>query len=291
LMWDQNSNDTIAEYVRDRIRERVDDPATAELLCPTDHPYGTKRPPFEAGYYEVFNLPDVDLVDVRSAPIEAVTPTGIRTSRESYEFDVIILATGFDAFTGASLAIPTTGRDGVTLQHKWADGPKNYLGLQIAGFPNLFTMIGPLSVASQYNTPLLIEDQVDFAAGAVQTVMSRGARAVDAAQEAESTWVNLVNAVFAMSLWAKAENSWFTGGNVAGKPRSAYLFPVGAPMYRAILAEVARSGYAGFTIDGEATSLPPLVRLDPGVALLLAAMLGAGIGLDEALTHFGGSDG
>jgi cation diffusion facilitator CzcD-associated flavoprotein CzcO len=288
LMWNQNSNDTIAEYVRERIRERVHDPVTAELLCPTDHPYGTKRPPFEAGYYEAFNLPHVDIVDVRSAPIEVVTPTGIRTSRGAYEFDVIILATGFDAFTGASLAIPTTGRDGVTLQDKWADGPKNYLGLQIAGFPNLFTIIGPLSVFSQDNTPLLVEDQIDFAAGAVQMVVSRGARAVDAVPEAEGTWVDLVKGVFAMSLWAKAENSVFTGGNVAGKPKSAYVFHAGAPLYRAILAQVAESGYAGFAVDGGPTGLPALVTLDPAAALMVAAMLSAGAQPHEALTSLDG---
>jgi len=288
LMWDQNSNDTVAEYVRERIRERVHNPVTAELLCPTDHPYGAKRPTFEEGYYEAFNLPHVDIVDVRATPIEAVTPTGIRTSQESYEFDVIILATGFDAFTGASLAIPTTGRDGVTLQDKWAHGPKNYLGLQIAGFPNLFSIAGPLSAFSQDNTPLLVEDQIDFTAGAVQMVRSCGARTIDALPEAERTWVDMAKDVFAMSLWAKAEDSVFNGGNIAGKPKSTYVFHAGAPLYRAILDQVAESGYAGLAIDGGPTNLPPLVALPSDAALMVAAMLASGTPLDEALTALSG---
>lgn len=277
LLFVEESNDTLAEYIRDKIRARVADPATAELLVPTDHPYGTKRPPFESGYYEAFNRPNVELVDLRPAPIVAITETGILTSDASYDVDVIVLATGFDAFTGAQLAIPTTGRGGKTLKEAWQDGPRNYLGLETAGFPNLFSIIGPLSAASQYNTPLLIEDHIDFVTSAVREVLARGARTIEPTPEAEATWIALVNEVLGMSLYAKAYNSWHMGANIEGKKFTAYTFPVGAPLYRAICDQSQHTGFAGFAIDGAAAPLPPLVRLDPAVALVIAGMMNQGV--------------
>lgn len=276
LLFDERANETLADYLREKIREQVKDPATAERLLPWDHPYGTKRPPFGKNYYQVFNQPNVELVDVKAAPIQEITATGIRTTDALYEFEVIILATGFDAFTGASLAIPTTGRDGVTLKQKWSDGPTNYLGLQIAGFPNLFTVIGPLSAASQYNTPLLIEDHVDFIADAVSHARARDAKVIDVSREAEQVWGRLVSDVLNMSLFSKSPNSWHMGANIVGKPQAAYTFPVGAPLYRAICAEVQHSGFPGFTFDDGPSRLPSLVRLDPGAALVLAGMMNQG---------------
>lgn len=272
IMFNAESNETLAEYVRGRIRERVKDPVTAELLCPKDHVYGTKRPPFETKYYEAYNLDHVDLVDVRNAPIEEVTPTGLRTSTDSYEFDVLILATGFDSFTGASLAIPTTGRGGVTLEEKWAHGPRNFLGVQISGFPNLFNVIGPLSIAAIYNTPLLIEAQVDLAAEAFKTVIDRDARVIDSTPEAEQRWVALANGVFPMTLWATGR-TWYQGANIEGKPVGAYMIPIGGLLYMAMLQQSEARGWAGFSIDGQETPPPPLVRLDPAAALVVAGMM------------------
>ncbi|MEU4650129.1 flavin-containing monooxygenase [Nocardia fluminea] len=273
LMWNAESNETLAEYVRERIRERVKDPATADLLCPSDHPYATKRPPYETNYYEAFNLAHVDLVDVRKSPIVEVTATGLRTSTDTYEFDVLVLATGFDVFTGASLAIPTTGRDGLTLQEKWSNGPRNYLGVQISGFPNLFNVIGPLNIAAVYNTPQLIEEQINFAAKAVGAVLERGAGTIDATPESEQRWVDLANGVFPLSLWSKAEQSWFHGANIQGKPVGAYILPIGGPLYMSMLRQAAGSGWAGFAIDGEQVPPPPLVRLDPAATVALAGMM------------------
>lgn len=276
LMWDADANATVSDYIREQIRKRVQDPVKAELLSPRDHPYGTKRPPFETKYFEAYNLSHVDLVDVRDAPIVELTPTGIRTTEASYEFDVIILAIGFDVFTGAVTALPTTGRDGVTIQEKWSTGPKNYLGVCVAGFPNFFNIAGPLNVTSQVNTPLVIEEQVDFAVNAVQEVLARGARSIEATAEAEQTWVDLVNGVFDMSLWATVPKSWFRGGNIKGKANTAYIIPIGGPLYLAMLDQSAQSGYGGFAIDGQAASLPPLVRLDPAAALVVAMMTSSG---------------
>ncbi|MCD5422499.1 alpha/beta fold hydrolase [Rhodococcus pyridinivorans] len=273
LLFDQQANDTIADYIRDRIRERVADPTTAELLAPTDHPYASKRPPFETNYYETFNLPHVELVDVRSAPIEAITPTGIRTTADSYDFDVIILATGFDVFTAGILNLGITGRDGVTLDEKWADGPKTYLGLNISGFPNLFTIIGPQSAAALYNVPLAIEDHVDFTAAAIERIRETQARTIEPTPEAEQAWVELTEGILNKTIVPQAKGSWYMGENIPGKPRAAYLFAGGAPLYRAICAQIEGSGYAGFAIDHESRPVPPLLQIDPSAALVLAGML------------------
>ena len=284
LLFDERANETIAEYIRERIRERVKDPATAELLCPTDHPYGTKRPPFETDYYETFNLPHVELVDVRPAPIEAITPTGIKTSAASYDVDVIVLATGFDVFTRPQLNLGITGRGGITLDEKWAEGPASYLGLQVAGFPNLFTIIGPQSAAALYNVPLAIEDHVDFTAAVIARAETDGAQNVEATPEAERTWGRLTEGMLDLTLLPRAKGSWYMGDNIPGKPRAAYLFPSGAPLYRAICAQVQERGFAGFAFDGAETPVPPLVRLDPAVAMFLAGMLNRGIKPLEACT-------
>ncbi|MFG1667724.1 alpha/beta hydrolase fold domain-containing protein [Streptomyces sp. Y7] len=284
LMYDEWANETVSDYIRDQIRSRVKDPATAELLLPRDHPYATKRPPMETGYYEAFNLPHVDLVDVREAPIVELTETGLRTTQASYEVDVIILAIGFDAYTGAVTAIPTTGRDGVTIQDAWVDGPRNYLGISTAGFPNFFNIAGPLNVTGQFPTPLVIEEQVDYAARAVQTVLSAGAHSVEATAEAEQAWIDMVNGVFDLSLWAKAEKSWYRGGNIKGKANTAYFFTAGGPLYLAMLAQSAHSGFGGMAIDGQPMDLPPLARLDPAAALMIAMMMNSGAKPVEQIT-------
>ncbi|MFJ8106545.1 alpha/beta hydrolase fold domain-containing protein [Streptomyces sp. NPDC096132] len=276
LMYDERANDTVSDYIREQIKARVKDPVKAELLSPKDHPYATKRPPMETEYYEAFNLPHVDLVDVRTAPIVELTETGLRTTQASYEFDVIILAIGFDAYTGAVTAIPTTGRDGLTIQDAWANGPRNYLGVSTAGFPNFFNIAGPLNVTGQFPTPLVIEEQVDYAAGAVRTVLAAGANSVEATPEAEQTWIDTVNGVFDLSLWAKTEKSWYRGGNIEGKANTAYFFTAGGPFYLALLAQSAHSGFGGLAFDDKPVDLPPLARLDPAAALTVAMMMNSG---------------
>jgi cation diffusion facilitator CzcD-associated flavoprotein CzcO/acetyl esterase/lipase len=278
LLFDEQANETLADYIRERIEERVADPATAELLSPKDHPYASKRPPFETDYYETYNLPHVDLVDVRAAPIEAITPTGITTSDASYEFDAIVLATGFDVFTGPLLKLGITGRDGARLEDKWADGAISYLGIQTAGFPNLFTILGPSSAAALYNVPLAIEDHVDFTVAAIARVQADGARTFEATPEAERTWRRLADGILTMTVIPKAKaHSWYMGDNIPGKPRAPYVFAGGVPLYRAICDQVERWGFAGFAIDRASTPIPPLVRLDPACALVLGAMLLQGV--------------
>jgi cation diffusion facilitator CzcD-associated flavoprotein CzcO len=248
ILFDKNANDTIAEYIRERIQERVNDPAVADLLAPKGYPYGTKRPPLETNYYEVFNQDNVTLVDIKSAPIESITETGVRTLNAEYEFDVIVLATGFDAMTGPLMKLGIVGRDGLKLSDKWAHGPRTYLGLTVSGFPNLFLITGPQSPSVLYNMPLAIEDHVDFAAEAITYLRDRGLDVIEATLESEDNWVADALEISSQTL-LPGTDSWYMGANIPGKPRICMLYLGGAPAYRAACDDVVTNGYAGFTLD------------------------------------------
>ncbi|MGQ0620613.1 MAG: flavin-containing monooxygenase [Panacagrimonas sp.] len=273
VLTDERANDTVAEYVREKIRERVKNPAVAEMLCPKDHPYGTKRPAVEEDYYDTFNRDNVSLIDLRATPLEEVTEKGIRIGGKEHEFDVIVLATGFDAVTGALFALNIVGRNGERLQDRWAQGPKTYLGIASAGFPNLFTITGPTSAIVLYNNPLAIEDHVNFAVNAIQHVLARNAKTFEADAAAEAAWFTLVSDTLEMTLFPRA-NSWYMGANVPGKPRGVFMFAGAAPLYREMVKDVLDHDYAGFSIDGApADRVPPMIRIDAGVARVVGAML------------------
>jgi cation diffusion facilitator CzcD-associated flavoprotein CzcO len=245
LLIDPAANEIASEYVRERIRETVKDPATAELLCPKDHPYGSKRPPIDTDYYVTFNRDNVKLVDIRRSPIERITPTGLRTSEREYELDVIVFATGFDAMTGSLLKIDIRGANGLRLADAWADGPRTYLGLQIAGFPNLFTITGPGSPSVLMNMPVAIEHHVDWIADCIAYMREHGKRRVEPTERAQDTWVEHVADVARDSLMGKA-NSWYVGANIPGKPRVVMPYTGGQPIYRERCDEVVKRGYEGF---------------------------------------------
>jgi cation diffusion facilitator CzcD-associated flavoprotein CzcO/acetyl esterase/lipase len=272
ILVDQEANDYLASYVRDRIRERVKDPKTAELLCPTDHPFATKRPPLEADYYEVYNRDNVQLVDIRTSPIQRVTETGLQTADGEYPLDVLILATGFDAITGPLLKLGLVGRGGVTLNEHWADGPRTYLGIAVHGFPNLFTIAGPTSAAVFYNLPLAVEDHVDLAAAAVEHVIENGVDTIEATVEAEGRWQTIADGLLHMTLFPKAD-SWYMGRNVPGKPQSTFIFLGSAALYRWITANVQATDFGGFAVGARARDLPAMVKLDPTVLALADALL------------------
>jgi cyclohexanone monooxygenase len=253
ILTDRAANETISEYIRERIHERVSDPAVAELLAPKDYPYGTKRPPLETDYYEAFNRDNVQLVDVRSAPIEAITDAGVRTTDGEYELDVIVLATGFDAMTGPLMQMGIVGRDGVRLQDKWADGPRTYLGLCVNGFPNLFLITGPQSPSVLYNMPLAIEDHVEFATDAIAHLRERGLDAIEPTARAEDEWVTHSSELAAATL-LPGTDSWYMGANIPGKPRVCLVYLGGAPAYRRICAEVVEQGYRGFALEETAAA-------------------------------------
>ncbi len=248
LMVNEASNATVSEFIRSKIRGIVDDPATAELLCPKDHPFGTKRPCLDTNYYETFNRPNVRLVDLRSTPITTITETGIDTTSESFTFDAIVFATGFDAVTGAIVAVDIRGRDGLELRQKWADGPRTYLGLGIAGFPNFFTITGPGSPSVLSNMMVSIEQHTDWIADCLSTLREQKLTTIEANVDAEDEWVDHVNTVADATLFPKA-NSWYMGANVPGKPRVFLPYVGGVGTYREICDDVAAAGYKGFTLS------------------------------------------
>ncbi|MFD6859216.1 flavin-containing monooxygenase [Rhodococcus sp. NPDC060090] len=252
ILFDKEANDTVSEYIRERIHERVNDPEVAKLLAPVTYPYATKRPPLETNYYETYNRDNVTLVDVKNAPIEEITTSGVRTGGIEHELDVIVLATGFDAMTGPLLAMGIVGRDGLRLEDKFADGPRTYLGLMMHDFPNLFLITGPQSPSVLYNMPLAIEDHVDFAAASIEYLRGRDLDTIEPVADAENAWVEHC-AELANSTLMPNTDSWYMGANIPGKPRVCLVYLGGAPTYRAKCAEVIERGYEGFTLVGADT--------------------------------------
>jgi cation diffusion facilitator CzcD-associated flavoprotein CzcO len=255
LLVDQEANETAAEFIRARIRETVDDPEVAQRLSPRGHPFGAKRPCLDTDYYATFNRDDVDLVDVRAEPIVEVTPTGIRTEGGEYKLDAIVFATGFDAMTGPLLGPAIIGVDDVALRDKWAAGPRTYLGLMTAGFPNLFTVTGPGSPSVLVNMVVAIEQHVDWIAGCIEYLRRHQLGAIDATVEAEDRWVGHVSKIAGMTLFPEA-NSWYMGANVPGKPRVFMPYIGGLPAYTKVCNEVAADDYRGFALTpvGRGTS-------------------------------------
>ncbi len=247
LLSNEQTNDIVAEFVRGKIREVVHDPEVAEMLAPKDHPYGSKRPPIDTDYYATFNRDDVTLVDIRRAPIVEITPRGVRTEAGEHELDVIVFATGFDAMTGALLRIDIRGRDGQSLTEKWHGGPRTYLGLQVAGFPNLFTITGPGSPSVLTNMPVAIEQHVEWISDCIEHMRAKGLTRIEAQPDAEEAWVDHVNDVASKTLFIKAA-SWYVGANIPGKKRVFMPYPGGLIEYGKRCNEVASSGYEGFEL-------------------------------------------
>jgi len=245
LMLDARANETAAEFVRGKIREIVKDPETARLLTPRQV-IGCKRLCIDSGYYETFNRPNVTLVDVSGTPIEAITPAGVRVGGVEHALDCIVYATGFDAMTGTLLKIDIRGRGGMRLRDKWDAGPRTYLGLGVAGFPNLFTVSGPGSPSVLTNMIVSIEQHVDWIAACLATLRDAGRTTIEATEAAEDAWVHHVNAVADRTLFPSC-NSWYLGANVPGKTRVFMPLP-GFPEYVAKCNEVVARGYEGFTI-------------------------------------------
>ena len=242
------TNDLVAAFVHDKIRQTVKDPKVADALCPTSHPIGTKRICVDTDYYETYNRPNVTLVDLRRTPIERITQSGVQTSDQLREFDALILATGFDAMTGALLRIDIRGAGGLTLQEKWSAGPRSYLGIAVVGFPNLFTITGPGSPSVLSNMLVSIEQHVDWLIDCLAHMRARGFQRVEAVEAAEDAWVGHVNDVANMTLFPKG-GSWYLGANVPGKPRIFMPYAAGVGPYREVCEQVAEKGYEGFSFS------------------------------------------
>ena len=246
LMVEQEANDTAAEFVRAKIRQKVGDPKLADALAPKNT-IGCKRLCIDIGYYETFNRPNVSLIDVSDAPIESITPQGVRAKGQEYKVDAIVFATGFDAMTGALLKMDIRGKGGLALREKWRDGPRSYLGLGIAGFPNLFTVTGPGSPSVLTNMLPTIEQHVDWIADTLRFLRERGLSRIEPSQQAEEDWVGHVGELAGRTLRYTC-GSWYLGVNIPGKPRVFMPYIGGFPRYVEKCNEVAGNGYAGFLL-------------------------------------------
>ncbi|WP_298197731.1 NAD(P)/FAD-dependent oxidoreductase [Novosphingobium sp.] len=254
VMVNPAANAVVAEFARNKIRSIVKDPKTAELLCPT-YPIGAKRLGNDKGYYESFNRDNVTLVDAKSAPIVAFTEKGLRTTDAEYEFDVIILATGFDAVTGAMSRIAIEGPDGQTVTEKWSEGPTTYLGAMIAGFPNLFMIHGPLTPGAQAQMITAGEWQVNWTADIIEDLESRGVARIETTPEAEQWWAQQVNAAAAMTVHNLAD-SWYNAKNIEGKKGGFMIYVGGFPEYTRACTEAVAGGYRGFVLTPEPATAP-----------------------------------
>ncbi|WP_280436362.1 flavin-containing monooxygenase [Nocardia carnea] len=250
-MVSKAANDTAREYVEAKIREMVEDPEIADQLIPTDHPIGTKRIVTDTGYFQTYNRDNVTLVNLRRTPITEITESGVRTADASYDLDILIFATGFDAMTGSLSRIDIRGRDGRELTAEWSAGPRTYLGLAVDGFPNMFIISGPGSPSVLANMVLMAEQHVDWIADCLDHLDSHGIASIEATREAADDWVAECNEKAAGTLFPAA-NSWYLGANIPGKPRVFMPYIGGFGTYNAICAEVAAAGYKGFALDGRA---------------------------------------
>ena len=244
IMTDPAANEDYSEFVRNKIRERINDPIIAEKLVPKDHPFGSKRIPLETNYYEVYNQDNVQLIDVRESPIVAITGKGVRTADAEYELDVIIYATGFDAITGELTRMDIRGEGGKSLKDKWADGPSTYLTLQTAEFPNFFIVNGAVFC----NFTRCAEVVAEWVSDCIGYMREQGFDRIAADPQAEHAWTKHAESLTEGMLFTKTD-SWFMGTNVPGKKRTFLFYAGGAPAFRDKCAEVADNGYMGFLLS------------------------------------------
>ena len=282
----RQANEVVAEMLREKYRQRVNDPQTAELLSPRNHPFGTKRPCLETNYFETYNQPHVKLVDLRATPITSITEKGIEYGGTEHEFDAIVYATGFDAMTGAIVNVDITGRNGVTLKKKWEYGPVQYLGLMSVDFPNYFMITGPGSPSVLSNMMVSIEQHVDWVTDTLIDLRDKGIDTIEPTPTAEDGWVTHCADFMGISLMNDA-NSWYVGANVPGKPRVLLPYLGGVDGYRRVCNEVRETGYLGFTLSGASgtSTTDGIVRqLQPDVQIVLEMMAGLGIPPMESLS-------
>lgn len=252
VLTDEAANRTAYDFWRDKTRARIRDPRARDLLAPMDppHPFGTKRPSLEQGYFEIFDQPNVALVDLKTTPIETFTETGIRTADGETPFDLIVLATGFDAVSGGITDIDIVGTRGQSIKQRWAQGTKTYLGMTTAGFPNLLYLYGPQSPSGFCNGPSCAELQGDWIVACLSDLRDRGLRRIEATDDAEATWGQVTQAAAAATLFPRAD-SWYMGANVPGKPRELLNYAGGLDLYLRQCEAVSAHGYEGFALDGQ----------------------------------------
>jgi cation diffusion facilitator CzcD-associated flavoprotein CzcO len=256
VMTNRQANELAAEFVRGKIRAKVDDPAVADTLLAIESPIGTRRLIAEIDYFETYNRANVTLVDLAASPIEEITPNGLRTKDDEYDLDLLVYATGFDGMTGALLSMDIEGLDGRSLRDKWATWPATYLGLVASGFPNLFMITGPGSPAVLSNVILSIEQHVEWIADCLAYMVEHDFDCIDAEPRAEAEWTRLVADIADQTLVVKT-NSWWTGANIPGKPRGLPMYLGGTQNYRVACDDVAADGYRGFVLSSSAATSQP----------------------------------
>jgi cyclohexanone monooxygenase len=247
ILLSKPANDTAAEFIQKKIGSVIDDPRLREKLVPSGHPFAARRPSVDSGYFQAFNRDNVELADLREFPIQEFTPKGIRTADKEHGFDIVIFATGFDAFTGSILKPRIEGRDGLTLKDKWSEGPITQLGVGVAGFPNMLIVVGPGSPSLLSNVMVSIEEQIDWLAELVAYMDANGIVEFEAEPEAERAWVEHVNERARETLYMST-NSYYNGAEVTGKPRVFMPYSGGIRGYRRILNDCAAQGYSGFVL-------------------------------------------
>ncbi len=248
VLTDEEVGEIVSDFVREKIRARIDDPKVAEKLLPHHYTFGTYRVPLELGYYDVYNRDNVELVEVKDTPIESFTEKGLRTAAAEYELDVVILATGFDAGTGALTRMNITGRDGASLTELWGRDIRSTLGLQVHGFPNLFTIAGPLAPSTAFcNMTTCLAQQVDWVTDCITWMRESDHHTIEPTREKQDEWVEHHDETANATLMMRT-NSWYTGANIEGKPRRLLSYIGGAAEYRQICEDVRKSGYQGFAV-------------------------------------------
>lgn len=250
ILLSEEANRTAYDFWREKVRARIDDPEVAEILAPTEppHPFGVKRPSLEQNYYDVFNQDNVKLVDLKSTPIDRITPNGVQTSASHYELDLLVMATGFDAVTGGLTNIDIKGCAGSTLKEHWSGGPRTHLGIGSSGFPNMFYIYGPQSPSGFCNGPTCAEVQGDWLVELIEYLRDSGVTRIEATPEAEQAWRDQVHALASLSLFPRAD-SWYMGANIPGKPREMLNWPGGLQLYLMACRNSAESGYSGFALE------------------------------------------
>ena len=291
---DVDGNRLVADLIREKIAAVVKDPETAAALAPHDHPFGAKRPCLDTNYYATYNRPNVTLVNLRQEPIKAITANGIVTDKRSFDVDVIVFATGFDAMTGAIMAVhPISGRGGKSLSDVWAHGPQTYLGVTVAGFPNLFMITGPGSPSVLSNMAVSIEQHVDWVVERIAALRDAGFTTMEATDTAQAGWERHMADCATLTLHRLA-NTWYTGANVPGKPQGVMPYTGGVGPYRSICDEVVGRGMLGFKLSGPGVTAQcndgEVVRLQPDVRLVLNMLGGMNLPPIETMGAQGARD-
>ena len=265
IAFDKKANDLASDFIKRKIRKIVKDPQKAKILTDIDHAFASKRPPIDTNYFETFNKDNVSLVDLKLSPIESITPQGVKTKNKEYELDILVYATGFDAMTGPLLNIDIRGRQNLKLKDVWSEGPKTFLGMQVSGFPNLFTITGPGSPSVLCNMVVPIEQHVEWIDDCISYMEENNIDHVEATKGSMDNWTQHVNDVANETLFIHAKKSWYYGANIPGKPRGFMPYAGGMARYKAICNYVANQNYLGFKFsnsDTGETFVPSKISVD-----------------------------